>query len=277
MSREGSGALSGAAGGAATGAAIGTFVGPVGTGLGAAIGGGLGLMQGFMGGQSAQAQADISAAQLRQQREDRDLAVKLAGPSDMELQQLEQSVNLQTKDIARRQAIVESADPALIEAGRQALELMQGKSAAGMDNLKRQRAEQRKALEQTLAQRLGTDYATSSAGTQALNQFDNQTGDLLQTHQEQTLGQFMNWSQQGAAQNSLQGGIQSGLAIAGQRGQINNRLVSAVHGTPIDPGLQYAGDLASARTNQQLFGQVFQAGGLAAGYQLGKGAAPAKT
>ena len=111
----------------------------------------------------ADAIGSAANAQLEQQRADRQLALQLAEPSAMEIQQLEQAIATNTADIARKQKLLASSDPALIAAGEQALALLQGQEAAALDPLRRQRAEQRAQLEQTLAQRLGPDYATSSA------------------------------------------------------------------------------------------------------------------
>lgn len=240
---------------------------------------------------TADAIGAASNAQLGQQQSDRTLAMTLAAPSDMEMQQLQQAITLNSQDITRKQKLLDSADPALIEAGHQALDLMNGKASAALAPIQSDRAQQRKSLEATLSQRLGGDFATSTAGAQALNEFDRQTSNLMATTQQQTLAQFMGYA--GAAEQfgNQQANIQNSAALAQQRGNINVRAINALTGTPVNPGAAYAGDIARYAGQQQLltagasqlwgnssqmmqsFGGMMGGGGGAAG----AGAAPAVT
>lgn len=220
----------------------------------------------------ADVQGRMADAQLAQQMGDRQLALQYAEPSAQEMQQIEQAIAFSKQDLARREKLIASSDPALIEAGQQALQLLQGKEAKTLDPLRNQRTNQRKALEQTLAQRLGPDYAQSSAGLMALNQFDQQTSDLLANQQQQSLGQLLGVAQNTQQFGSLNTGIQTALGIAGQRGSINSRLANAVSGNRIDASLMYGGEAAQAKANQQSMGQLIQGAGAAAGWLYGGGA-----
>lgn len=218
------------------------------------------------GANAAARAADAAGqAQYDQQQSDRAQAMQYAAPSEMEMQQLQQAISMNTQDIARKQKILDSSDPALIEAGHQALDLMQGKSAAALGPIQNQRNEQRKQLEASLAQRLGGDYATSSAGIQALNNFDQQTSNLMTTAQQQTLGQFLGVAQNSQQFGSMQPNIANSASLSAQRGNINARQLNAFSGNRVDPTLQFAGDLSSARSQQQFFGQLMSVGGQAAG------------
>jgi hypothetical protein len=220
-------------------------------------------------GPGARAAGAAGRAALAQQQSDRALAMKYAEPSEMEMQQLEQAIALNSQDVARKEKLLASADPALIEAGNQALQLMQGKQAAALDPIKSERERGKQQLQNTLAQRLGPDYAQSSAGITALSEYDRQTGMLMNQAQQQTLSQFLGVAQNTAQMGSMQSNIGNAAALSQVRGNINQRQVGAVRGTPIDASLAYAGDIARARGQQQLFGQVMQIGGAAAGAYFG--------
>lgn len=224
-----------------------------------AVTGTLGNFVGDITGANASADAAQGAAnaQLAQQRGDRGAAMQLAAPSDMEMAQLEQAVTMNSQDVARKQKILDSADPALIEAGHQALALMQGQSASTLKPLQNQRDRQRAQLEQTLAQRLGPEYATSTAGIQALNNFDMQTSDLMATQQQQTLSNFMGYTGMAVQAGSMQPNIQNSQSIAAQRGSINARQVNALNGSAVDPGLGFVGDIGKAQASQGFLSQQF--------------------
>lgn len=202
------------------------------------------------GRDAAAASAKIAQAQLDEQRTTRAAATAAATPSLQELQQLQQGITLNQTDIDRKQKLLASADPALIEAGNQALALLQGKEAANLDPLKNQRAEGRTALQAQLRQQLGSGYATSSAGIEALRKYDESTSNALQTAQQQSLNSLLGITQGTESQGSLQSNISNSAALSQARGAINTRQVAAINGTPITmAGAQFAGDLLSAQNN----------------------------
>ncbi len=271
MSGGGGAALGGAASGPG-GAFAGTYAG--GGNAVSSMSGGVGNFVGDLTGSNrmSDAMGRAANAQFAQQQADRTLAMSLAGPSDLEMQQLQQAITLNNQDIARKQKLLDSADPALIEAGHQALALMQGKQAAALGPLQNQRAAQRAALEQNLQKQLGGDYATSTAGIQALNNFDNQTANLSNQVQQQTLAQFMGYTGAAAQLGSQQQNIGNAQSIAQQRGNINNRQLGALFGTPMDPGLQYAGDISRYKSQATYLNQMYQDGRQYGKSWLGQGA-----
>lgn len=133
-----------------------------------------------------------------QQTAARNQALGLAQPSAAELAQTGINLQLQNQDMSqqmqalqRDQSILDAVDPAVKEAGNQALQLLQGKTAQSVQPALDQRNRQRTQLEQTLADRLGPDYASSSAGAAALRNFDNDTSTQMNGIQQQTLSQLL--------------------------------------------------------------------------------------
>lgn len=220
-------------------------------------------------GAGARAAGAAGMASYQQQVADRAAALKFAEPSEMEMQQLEQAIAVNTQEIARKEKLLASSDPALIEAGKQALELMQGKQAAATAPIASDRERARKQLENTLAQRLGPDYQQSSAGITALSEFDRQTGNLMNQVQQQTLSQFLGVAQNVQGLASLQPNAAMSAGLSQARGGINQRQMAAIQGFRVDPSLQYAEEMSRARSNQQMFGGLMQAGGMAAGAYFG--------
>lgn len=226
---------------------------------------GLGGILSGPGQRAAALQGQMAEAQLAEQQNQRAQATSAAAPSLAELQQLSNSVQLNQTDIERKQKLLASADPALMEAGQQALKLLQGGEAANLDPLKRQRAEGRTQLEAQLRQQLGSGYATSSAGIEALRKYDESTSNSLQTAQSQSLATLLGSAYQTESVGNLQNNIANSSALSGQYGAQSSRMVSAINATPITAaGAQYAGDLfsnqADAQTRNTLLNLGVQAG-----------------
>ena len=274
MSGGGGNVLGAGAGGAAMGAAIGTMIAPgAGTAIGAAAGGGLGLMQGFGQAQQAAAMQQMASAQLAQEQADRQAAMSILQPTQAEIQQLQQALAINQQSIGQAQQLIASSDPALVQAGQQALALMQGQEAASLNPLKNQRAQQRSALEAQLASQLGPGYRTSSAGIQALNNFDQQTSNLLEGAQQQAIGQYMGYAGFGAqlGRGQQQTGIQNISGLTGQQYGWQQSMANAITGQPINPGLAYTGQLANAQANVANMGTLMGAGMMYGMGQMGKG------
>ena len=223
----------------------------------------LGATAGMRG---AKAQGDIANAQLAQQQADRGLALKYAEATPEELAQLNRGIALNEADIARKQKLLDSSDPALIEAGKQALGLLRGEDAKVLQPLRNQFDQQEQTLRSKLQAQLGAGYENSTAGIQALEAFNQQKNNALASAQNQSLGQLL-----GVAQNtSANYGTQANIANAGTLGQlfgdINKRKVSAINGTPITgAGAEFVGQLQGARANQQLINTGINAAGTLAG------------
>lgn len=108
--------------------ALAASVGAIGTGI---------VGQAIVGERQAQVQGRAAEARLAQQREDRRLSLEAVEPSPEEIAQIERSIELNEQDISRKQRLIDAADPALIEAGQQALRLLQGQEARTLDPIRR--------------------------------------------------------------------------------------------------------------------------------------------
>lgn len=219
---------------------------------------------------SANAQQGIATAQLAEQRRTRDLAVAAAN-SPQEIKQLEQAIQLNTEDVDRKRRLLASADPAIIAAGENALALLNGKDAAILSPLRNQRAKERKALEAKLRSQLGSGYANTTAGIQALSAFDEASGNTLATAQNQSLGQLLG-TVQGVSSAGLSSNIQNSGTLAQLFGNVANRNVSAINQTPISAvGAEFAGDLARSQQAIAQNNQYLQLGASLLGAAAGGG------
>jgi len=274
--------------GGAAGFAVG---GPAGAAVGASIGGQLGAAgeAGDAAEKAGQAQLQAAREGIAFQKETREKALAFAEPSVQELKSIQQLsetrllfLNEQLGNINKQQELLNAVDPALKEAGNQALQLLQGKEAASLSPIKNERQRKRQALENQLAQRLGPGFRSSSAGIEALNRFDDSTDTLLTQAQQSTLNTLLQTSLAARPDVGLEfsrlGQLQS--AFLGQeisaRQNIPARQVSAISGTPVNfgqvvqtAGAPFQGDISKAQTKQQAFGALGQVGGIALGQQFG--------
>lgn len=233
----------------------------------------------------ADAQRDIANRQIQfdQQRRAESMNLAQATPEELGrinqyLAQAQANYQQQMMRIQEQEQYIQSFDPVFKQAGQQALQLLQGQESAVLSPLRRQRDIQREQLRGRLRQQLGPGFETSSAGAQALNQFDVQSQDLFTQAQQSTLDRFMNYSQQGlsagtqARSNAIGnlGVAQGALQNANLQGinasqAIQSRLVNASNATPIN--LQPLSDAAALQARaSSLSGSNLQAiGGLATG------------
>jgi hypothetical protein len=226
-----------------------------------------GLIGSLTGASAAKYQGRIAEAQLAEQRRTRELATAAAEPSPAELAQMQQSISLNEQDIARKQKLIESADPALIEAGKQALGLLQGKNAKSLAPLQAQRQQQRQALQQRLKAQLGPGYETTTAGQQALAQFDQSSALANADVQQQTLGQLLGVAQNTANNYGMQSNIGNAATLSQLYGNQSTRRVSAINATPITAaGAENVAGLQRAQGLTNLINQGVKLGGMAAGY-----------
>lgn len=215
------------------------------------------------GKKSSELQGQIAQAQLEEQRRTRSAAVNAAN-SPLEINALQQALNQNEQEIARKQKLLDSADPALIESGRQALNLLKGQESSVLNPLKQNIAQQRLALQDRLKAQLGTGYANTTAGIQALSKFDQAAQSSLAGAQQQSLASLLGVAQNTSAQNNLSSNINQTASLGSLYGNIANRNVSAINATPITgSGAQFVSDLQQARNNTQLAGQLIQGGAAA--------------
>lgn len=222
------------------------------------------------GQRAAAAQGNIAQAQLEQQRADRAQASKFAEASPKELAQIQKSIDLNASDIDRKQKLLDSSDPALIEAGKQALQLLNGKDAASLNPLNTNIAKQEQALRAKLQSQLGTGYENTTAGIQALQAFNEQANNARTGAQQSALGTLLGTAQDTSSRYGMQPNIANNGAFANLYGAINNRQVSAINNTPITgAGAQFVGDLQSARANTQFVNTGINAAATYAGAASG--------
>ncbi len=217
---------------------------------------------GYTAGQrGAKAAGDAAKANLAQQQGDRALALSYAEASPEELAQLNKSIALNEADITRKEKLLASSDPALIEAGTQALKLLRGEEAKTLAPLRSQFDQQESELRSKLAQQLGPGYENTTAGIQALEAFNQQKNSVYANAQQNALGALLGVAQNTSAGYGTQSNIANAGTLAGLFGNINRRQIGALQGTPItDAGAPFVQSAAQAAANQQFIGQGIKLG-----------------
>jgi len=229
----------------------------------------------------AKEQRDMALSVLSQQKADRERALGISAPTMQELYLIQRQTQLSEQGLAAQLAsikfdedLMNSVDPALKEAGKQAFDLLMGKEAAALAPLRSEQARQRTALESNLRGQLGSGYATSSAGVEALSSFDRQSQGALADAQQNTLGSFLGLS--ASIRPDVSGKLGrafgdasaiSGSALAGQQ-NIAGRNVAAFTGSGVNyqnvistAGAGNIGGLQNAQSMGNLFGNISGIGG----------------
>lgn len=116
------------------------------------------------------------------------------------LNSLDQDISNQQKNLDRQTQLISQLDPTIIEASQQALKLLRGESSSTLAPIQAQRDTQRQQLLSSLREQLGPGAETSTAGMQALNQFDQQTNSLMSQQQQSALGTLGQVGQQFTSQ-----------------------------------------------------------------------------
>lgn len=232
-----------------------------------------GVVDTISGKKAADAQGKIAEAQEAEQRERRALALKYAEATPEELAQINRSISLNESDIARKEKLLASSDPAVIEAGDQALKLLRGEEAKTLAPLRSNIQKQEQALRAKLQAQLGPGYENTTAGIQALAAFNEQANNAMTTAQNQTIGQLLGVAQDTSSRYGTQSNISNAGTLSSLFGNISNRKVGAVNATPITAaGSQFVGDLQAARgmtnlinTGVQGAAAIYGAGGFGGG------------
>lgn len=147
-----------------------------------------------------------------------------AANSPEELRALTGSLQQQETALGRQADLFASIDPAIMEASNQALSILRGEDSAQSTGVAKRRDRERQKLVDRLREQLGPGAETSTAGMQALNQFDAQT----ETLQQDTLGSLFGMAQQGAQGRGALNQSTANLAnIGGMFGSRANRLSNA--------------------------------------------------
>jgi hypothetical protein len=218
----------------------------------------MGMTAGMRG---AKAAGDAAKANLAQQRDDRALALSFAEASPEELAQLNRSIALNEADITRKQKLLDSSDPALIEAGGQALKLLRGEEAKTLGPLKAQFEQQETELRSKLAAQLGPGYENTTAGIQALEAFNQQKNTVFANAQQNALGALLGVAQDTSARYGTQQNITNSATLGNLFGNIQKRKMSAITGAPItDAGAPFVESAAQAAANQRFIRQGVEVG-----------------
>lgn len=232
-------------------------------------------------GQAAEAQSAAAQAQLVEARESRERAIR-AAESPQELAALERQIQQQERGVQREEKFLSSIDPTLVEASQQALRLLRGEEASTLGPMRQQRERQRKMLLDQLRSQLGPGAETSSAGIQALTQFDQQTSLGLAQQQQASLGQLLGSAQQSGqlGRTSLSSLGQIGSNISGGFGNIASRRVNAITGSQAgisqagqsviqSSGSQFVRDQLRAQAEGQIGTDLFKLGATVLGASTG--------
>lgn len=196
---------------------------------------------------AASAQERVAAQQLAFARESQRKALDLAQATPQELRQLEFAIRNQEQAVQRQKRLLDAIDPALLEVGKQALNLLKGQEASALKPLKEQRQRERQQLIQSLRETLGPGAEATAAGRKALREFDLQTNQQLQSAQQGTLQSFLNLSR--SVRPNEFAGVNSALNIARGLGNIQSRQINALTGTAglVNQGFAAKRESAGAR------------------------------
>lgn len=136
----------------------------------------------YQAAQSMATAQDRAAKRAYQETED-----ILRPASTAALLQYDRAIAAQDRNLGRQEQLIAQIDPAIMEASQQALRLLRGEQAQTLGPLTQQREQQRQKLLNQLREQLGPGAETSSAGLQALNRFDTETGQLYSGAQQQAI------------------------------------------------------------------------------------------
>lgn len=245
----------------------------------AGVGAATSLAGSFMGAQSAQnaAKAQEEAAnnynKFLQGQQQKALAL-VNNPADMAA--YDQALHAQEQVVQKQQALAESLSPNLIDIGKQLHGLLNGQSAPVLDNLKNQRALQRQQLVERMNQQMGPGGQTSSAGIQALNQFDTETSNVLSQAQNDYTKQFMSASLDSPQVMNALGGANKDLVsmTANSPGQRQANILMGFTGAQSQAAEMQQQAAGAGSVSGQLMGQglsqLGQAGIMAGALHYGK-------
>ena len=178
--------------------------------------------------QAASGAQGAAQDQLNQAQNNRGSAMSYASASPQELNLLGQQYTAANQNLQQQQQLMNSIDPALMEASKQALAIMQGGNAASTQPMFALRNQQRSQLVASLQNQYGPGAESTSIGQHALQNFDMQTQNM-QTGQ---LGNLMGMASSGA---QVGAGVNQAISQLGninqQYGNIQTRQLNASLGT----------------------------------------------
>lgn len=153
-----------------------------------------GLIQAGAQGGAAQAQLSASQQALQAQIQARAQAInQVTGISGLQpgeissinqiLTTKSQALNQSLASIAQQQSQLDAMNPQVKQSGQDLYDLLTGKASSVLAPMQQQLTRQRQELVNSLSSQLGPGFMTSSAGINALTQFDEQSAMTLQNAQ----------------------------------------------------------------------------------------------
>jgi len=255
------------------------------------------------------AREEIAAAKERQEKEiaERQRIQKMAmdaavkSPTEIAaisriIQLRDTAYNQQKAELDKQFAILDAADPAIKEAGSQLYSLMKGEQTKLMEPVLKNREVARQKLEAQLARTLGPGFRTTSAGIQALNNFDMGTDSVVSQVQQQAIDQATKVYSGGVtARNQSQStatDVYRGIASLdtsaaaieqAAKARETNAVIGATTAAPVNygsvqdatrnaaaaAGAPFAGDIISGKNTSDLGGAILNIGANIGGQVLG--------
>jgi hypothetical protein len=191
----------------------------------------------------------------------------LAAQSPQQLAALEKSLAAAQTQVDTDLRQLAAIDPAIMEASKQVMTLLQGGKAAVNDPMMQQRNQQRQQLVDSLRAQYGPGAESSSIGQRALQQFDMQSNTAFQQNQQNTLGNLF-----GMATTRVQGqGFGQMMNVGQGFGDYQNRILgaetmgsqgilNAMNGQAQSAGAPFVGDSIRAGGQRQLFDMAIRGG-----------------
>ena len=183
----------------------------------------------------------------------------------------EQALNTQSRQLERDEELIGSINPALKEAATQALSLLKGEKAVSLGPMEQDRQRKRDKLLNQLREQLGPGAETSSAGQQALQNFDNETSTILGNAQQSSLSSLLGTAMNsrptiGASANNLLNFSNAGLDRSIQGANAQSNLTSpAFQSLMGNAGAPFVEGQIRAQQKQRLGGELFGAASTAFG------------
>lgn len=184
----------------------------VGVGVATVVGGAVASADASRQASNAQAAAARKYQDYLDGQQQKALGTLDSAVSPAQMASYDTALQAQSRSVARQEELAKSISPALVDSGKQLQQLINGQSAPVLDNLKGQRMQARNQLLDSLRQQYGPGAESSSAGQQALSQFDVQTSNLLSGVQQSYIQQLSNISLGGA--NALATGDGANKSLA---------------------------------------------------------------
>lgn len=212
--------------------------------------------------QMAEAEQQARMAVTKEARAGAD-RMRLAAQSPQQLQALDAGLKAAQTQVDFDLKQLAAVDPAIMEASKQVLDLLQGKQAAVNDPAMKQRAGQRQQLVDSLRAQYGPGAESSSIGQRALQQFDQQSDVMFQQNQQNTLGNMMGIATTktgGVGFGQLMGAAQGYGSYQDRQlqaeGMGTQGILQGMSGEVQSAGTPYVGEMLRAGFQRQKYEQV---------------------